>query len=406
VDAGGDDGDAGAAGAAVNIWRLSEEESGGPLSHTRILHASMPASTVSSYPLRSDVWAIAHKNKFGLISTAMSGTGQAWAYDQLPLHAVSVSSNSIVADLSFSLDGDVLAVAESPDAGKAGQGHVTLWKLPSAEEIERGAGSFLSPARIIALSASASLAGCRFLNATDLVTASTLADPKAADPSALKIVVQVWFATASGASRRIKPADANKPVQTVTISLPAAPDAQPASPHAAHLECSVATATTAGSSASAKYVCVSSRRSGVVAVLSVARLEGASSPSHRDLQDVPYPCQAAFAHISAVNLNAPVFSFNTAIIQLRDEHHTADPVEHLEISCFQEQSGNAGQAAVQQFHTEAALLASPAVFSPVFMPVWMDSDPSPSSPAAPAAAPAVKEARARRRRRKRRGELW
>jgi hypothetical protein len=62
-------------------------------------------------------------------------------------------------------------------------------------------------------------------------------------------------------------------------------------------------------------------------------------------------------------------------------------VEHLEISCFQEQSGNAGQSAVQQFHTEAALLASPSTFSPALIPAWMDSEPSPVS--APAAAPAA-----------------
>ena len=358
--------------AACIVWRLTEANQGvleGTLTHEVALMVPLRASTVQSFPqLSGEVWVVAHKNKFAVLSTGMAeALYGATEYHQLPINSQCIGSNSVIADLCFSADGDTLAVCEACEDVR--QSQVTLWSLPPLTSMASACGSLSSPSRILPV-ADGRLLSCRFLNSTDLLTCAH-AHGAAASGSTYSIVLQLWYGSSTGV--RATQFGVNKPVQTVTIHLPTA-DTIGAPPRDSTLECAlVATSTTA------KFACIACRSSKFVACCTIAR--------HDPHPSSPYPLASSIARLTLVDLKHPVFSMSAATIALKDEHHSAEDVEYLEMSCYHEQSQQAGQAAVQQYHVPASQLVPPSFATRA--PTWFTGMDEPTSPFGAAVAGAA-----------------
>lgn len=357
-DGGGDDG----AKSQIIIWRLTPGDGEAELSHEVAMVMPLRASTVQSFSQLSsgDVWAVAHKNRFGILSAAMARPESVSEYHQLPLNSQCIGTHSIIADLAFSADGETLAVAEC--GAEMGQSQITLWALPPLAAMSTALGSLSSPSRILPIS-EGRLLSCRFLNETDLLTCTRARDGPA---ESYNLVLQMWYGSAAGP--RATQFGVNRPVQSVAVQLPLDPVASPLLPPARssleHLECSLVT-TGAGT-----FACLSCRASPYVACWTIARHD--SHPSS------PYPLASSLAHLSMAALRYPVSSLSASLIALKDEHHSSEDIEHLELSCYQEQSTNPGQAAVQQFHLPVAQLSPPSFATRA--PAWFTGLDEPSSP--------------------------
>lgn len=345
--------DAGDGAGAVNVWSIDENRGTGDLSNSLVFHAPLAASIVQSYPLLSgEVWVLAHEDKFGIISSRVAGDGST-DYSKLVMNGKTLSGNSIISDLCFSADCSTLAISESSyAAGTTSQ--VTLWGLPSSQSLLQCSEPLAGPSRIISINTTGGYLCCRFLNSSDLLTCTM----SGSGGYSGKVDLQLWYGTANPTAFRGKPSDINKAVQTLTLQLPKSETS--GSPFAPSLACSLATALPNKLSSQAKFACFTSRESQYVAVLGIAK---------HDPTGV-YPLSSSIGHISAVNLKAPIFSMSTTCVELRDDHHSEESVEHLEMSCFQETSGNAGQSAVQQYHVASQLLAPASTHAMRGAPLW------------------------------------